>query len=266
MDIAELRDISELKIQLESHPLYAAVRTLDDLRCFMQHHAYPVWDFMSLLKFLQREIAPAQSPWLPAKNPDTMAMQRFINEIVLAEESDEGLPDADGKPTYVSHFELYLGAMEEVGADTRPVRAFVKAVRKQGIAAALQRKDIPEPARHFMQTTFDLLASGKPHVVAAAFALGREQIIPSMFRALLADMQISKEQAPLFHYYLERHVHLDDEFHGPLSLKLLEQVCCSTDKKRCSTAKAARRAIKARIALWDGVLAALPPPSKKRSQ
>ncbi len=266
MDIAELRDIAELKAQLETHPLYARVRTLDDLRGFMQHHAYAVWDFMSLLKFLQREIAPAHTPWLPAKNPDSMAMQRFINEIVLAEESDEGLPDADGKPTYISHFELYLGAMEEVGANTRPVRAFVRAVKKHGIETALLRKDIPEPARRFMHTTFDLLASGKPHVVAAAFALGREQIIPSMFRALLADMQISKEQAPLFHYYLERHVHLDDEFHGPLSLKLLEQVCCSTRKKRCGTEKAARRAIRARIALWDGVLSALPASPKKRSQ
>ncbi|MDP2144800.1 MAG: DUF3050 domain-containing protein [Gallionella sp.] len=266
MEISELRGIPELKARLDSHPLYTSVRTLAELRCFMEHHVFPVWDFMSLLKYLQGEIAPAGAPWMPASKPETALLQRFVNEIVLAEESDEGLPDADGNPTFVSHFALYLGAMEEVGADTRPVRAFIKAVKKHGIAAALKRDDIPEPARRFMKTTFGFLATDKPHVVAAAFALGREQVIPGMFRALLADIGIGKKKAPLFHYYLERHIHLDDEFHGPLSLKLLEQLCSDSDKKLRSAEKTARLAIEARIALWDGVHAALPTQSKKRSK
>ncbi|MFA6015276.1 MAG: DUF3050 domain-containing protein [Gallionellaceae bacterium] len=266
MEISELRGIPGLKTKLDSHPLYTSVRTLAELRCFMEHHVFPVWDFMSLLKYLQGEIAPACAPWMPASKPETALLQRFVNEIVLAEESDEGLPDADGNPTFVSHFALYLGAMEEVGADTRPVRAFIKAVKKHGIAAALKRDDIPEPARRFMKTTFGFLATDKPHVVAAAFALGREQVIPGMFRALLANIGISKKKAPLFHYYLERHIHLDDELHGPLSLKLLDQLCGDSDKKLRGAEKAARQAIEARIKLWDGVHAALPIQSKKRSK
>jgi hypothetical protein len=264
MNIADFSNIPELKTRLDQHPLYGSVRTLDDLRCFMEHHVFPVWDFMSLLKYLQGAVAPAGVPWLPTGNAQATSAQRFINEIVVGEETDEGLPDAQGQPTFVSHFDLYLGAMDEVGADTRPVRAFLKAVKKQGVAAALKNADIPEPSRRFMATTFGFLATNKPHVVAAAFALGREQVIPGMFRALLADMGISKKKAPLFHYYLERHVHLDDEFHGPLSLRLLGQLCGDSAKKRHAAEKTAHQAIEARITLWDGVRTQLPSVAQKR--
>ena len=266
MKISDFSGVPELKTKLDSHPLYTSVRTIDDLRCFMEHHVYSVWDFMSLLKFLQREVAPDSVPWLPTGNADVTSAQRFINEIVLGEETDEGLPDAKGKPTFVSHFDLYIGAMEEVGADTRPVRAFLKSVQKNGIEKALKRTKIPEPSHRFMTTTFDFIATGKPHIVAAAFALGREQVIPGMFRALLAGMGISKKKAPLFHYYLERHIHLDDEFHGPLSLRLLNQLCGDSTTKQRAAAKAGRQAIEARIALWDGVRAVIPTTSKTRGK
>lgn len=264
MNIFDFSGVPELKTRLDQHPLYATVRTLGDLRCFMEHHVFPVWDFMSLLKHLQGAVAPASVPWLPTGSAVATSAQRFINEIVLGEETDEGLPDAQGNPTFVSHFDLYIGAMEEVGADTRPVRAFLKAVNKHGVAAALKSADIPEPSRRFMATTFGFLATNKTHVVAAAFALGREQVIPGMFRALLADMGINKKSAPLFHYYLERHIHLDDEFHGPLSLRLLGQLCGDSTKKRRAAEKAARQAIEARITLWDGVCAGLPSSASKK--
>lgn len=253
-------DMAGLQHRLDHHPLYASVRTLDDLRCFMEHHVFPAWDFMSLLKYLQSHVAPAGAPWLPGQDPRT---QRFINEIVLGEESDVGLPDGSGTPVFISHFNLYLGAMEEIGADTRPVRSFLKAVKKRGVASALKRAEMPEPSRRFVATTFKFLDTGKPHVVAAAFALGREQVIPGMFRSLLAKTGISKTKAPLFHYYLERHIHLDDELHGPLSLSLLRQLCGDSSRKRQAAAKAAQQAVTARIMLWDGVRAALPSLSRR---
>lgn len=266
MKISDFSGVSELKQQLDHHPVYASVRTMDELRRFMEHHVYSVWDFMSLLKYLQRGVAPANVPWLPTGNTTVTSAQRFINEIVLGEETDEGLPDAMGNPTFISHFDLYIGAMEEVGADTRPVLAFLKLVQKKGIEKALKSAKIPEPSRQFMQATFGFIATGKTHVVAAAFALGREQVIPGMFRALLADMSISKKKAPLFYYYLERHIHLDDEFHGPLSIKLLGHLCGDSAAKQRAAAKAGRAAIEARIAFWDGACTALASTSKKRSK
>ncbi len=264
MSLTDPPFLPELRTRLDRHPLYASVRTMEDLRCFMEHHVYAVWDFMSLVKFLQGAVAPVSVPWLPTGNVRSTLVQRFINEIVLGEETDEGLPDAKGNPTFISHFDLYLGAMEEVGADTRPVRAFLQAVKKKGLPAALSKSDIPEPSRRFMATTFGLLDTQKAHLVGAAFAMGREQVIPGMFRSLLADMGISKKRAPLFHYYLERHIHLDDELHGPLSLQLLTQLCGDSAGKKKAAGKVARQAIEARITFWDGVRSSLPPASKKR--
>jgi hypothetical protein len=264
MNLSDYSFEPELRTRLDRHPLYASVRTLADLRCFMEHHVYAVWDFMSLLKFLQGAVAPVSVPWLPTGSAQSTLAQRFINEIVLGEETDEGLPDSAKNPSFISHFDLYLGAMEEVGADTRPVRAFLKAVKKKGLTAALLKSDIPEPSRRFMATTFGFLDTEKAHLVGAAFALGREQVIPGMFRSLLSDMGISKKKAPLFHYYLERHIHLDDESHGPLSLKLLAQLCGNSASKHKAAGKAARQAVEARITFWNGVRASLPSASKMK--
>jgi len=262
MKLTKFTGVPALKKQLDKHPVYGTVRNIEDLRRFMEHHVYSVWDFMSLLKYLQRDLAATNVPWMPTSDATVTSAQRFINEIVLGEETDDGLPDAKGNATFVSHFDLYVGAMEEVGADTAPVKAFLKSVQKNGIEKALKTAKIPEPAREFMQTTFGFIDSGKTHVVAAAFALGREQVIPGMFRALLADMNISKRKAPLFYYYLERHIHLDDELHGPLSLRLLAHLCKGSDTKLRAASKAGREAIEARIAFWDGVREALPSSNK----
>jgi hypothetical protein len=94
--------------------------------------------------------------------------------------------------------------------------------------------------------------------VAAALALGREHVIPSMFRAFLARMAVSEHEAPTFHHYLKRHIHLDEDFHAPLSIRLLEGLCAGDAVRLAEAEAAATAAIEARIRFWDGVLAALP--------
>lgn len=250
----DLSYVAALRERLDRHPLYASLRTLEDVRDFMMHHVYSVWDFMSLLKYLQHRLAPASFPWAPIGSP---TVRRFINEIILEEESDEGLPGANGGRTYASHFELYCEAMREIGADVDVPIGFVAAVQCAGLDAALARSSVPAPAQRFMRTTFGFIATDKPHVVAAAFALGREQVIPEMFRALLKEMQIGARQAPAFHYYLERHIHLDQDHHGPLSLLMLNELCEGDPAKLAEAKEAAVRAISARLELWDGVHRAL---------
>jgi len=246
--------IARLHEPLNQHPLYAAVQTIEDLRIFMAHHVYSVWDFMSLLKALQQQIAPATQPWKPRGSP---AVRFFINQIVLGEESDEGLPDAHGNPTYASHFELYCEAMREIGADPEPAIRCAEVAADQGIEAALRRPQTPPAALEFMRTTFGFIATAKPHVIGAAFAIGREHIIPDMFRALLTRMNITPAQAPSFHYYLDRHIHLDEGFHAPLSLKMVNELIGSDASKQAEAEAAAIAAVEARIRFWDGTLAAL---------
>ena len=244
--------IESLRVKLEAHPIYASVRTLDDLRVFMQHHVYSVWDFMSLIKFLQNEVAPARWPWTPRGDA---SVQRFINELVLEEETDVALPGQEG---FTSHFVLYLAAMREIGADADSPARFVDIAGVRGIEAALASGLAPTPSARFTRTTFDFIAAAKPHEVAAALALGREHVIPSMFRAFLSRMAVTEAEAPSFHYYLKRHVHLDEDFHAPLSLRLLSALCEGSAGKWREAEAAAGRAVDARIAFWDGVLAALP--------
>jgi hypothetical protein len=255
MTVFPLENVKKLRKELATHPVYSAVEDMDDLMIFMQHHVFSVWDFMSLVKYLQNQIAPAKSPWLPFGDAH---VQRFINDIVLEEESDEGIPLEDGTPTYTSHFNLYAQAMEEVKENSSlMIREFVGRVATTSLKTAMSTVQIPSPAKEFMQTTFDFIHSDKPHVIAAAFALGREHIIPEMFRALLEKMKIPREQAEVFHYYLDRHIELDGDHHGPMSLRMLELLCEGNKTKIEEAEAAALEAIKARIRFWDGVLSAI---------
>lgn len=261
MSLFEPEFVASLRTRLDGHAIYGAVRTLDDLRVFMAHHVHSVWDFMSLIKYLQHTVAPARWPWTPGADP---SVQRFINELVLEEETDAAGPGAPGR--FSSHFQLYLGAMREIGADAdRPAR-FVEIAGRDGIEAALASGLAPEPSARFNRVTFAYLDAARPHAVAAALALGREHVIPPMFRAFLERMAVNEEQAPVFHYYLRRHIHLDEDFHAPLSLRLLDSLCGGDLIKAAEAREAAIRAVEARIEFWDGVLAALPSQTKQASQ
>ena len=248
-----LSAIKPLQYRLEEHPVYAKVQDLQGLRTFMQHHVFSVWDFMSLLKALQRELAPADTPWLPRR---FASAQRFINEIVVEEESDEA-PASSGKVRYLSHFEMYVESMEEVAADTVGISRFLDRVRVDGVHAALETDIAPAAACDFMRATFETVQKGKLHEVAAAFALGREHVVPRMFRSLLAGMNIDSEQAPTFHYYLSRHVDLDELEHGPMAMRMLDVLCEGDSTREIEALSAAQKALEARLKFWDSVQKAL---------
>lgn len=248
-----LEHILPLQAELERHPIYESLSSIEDLRVFMQHHVFSVWDFMSLVKYLQRHIAPIQVPWMPEGDP---ALRYFINQLVAGEESDTS-PGADGKIHYSSHFEYYCSAMNQIGADGEMPKRFLALAREKGVEVALCSDLVPLPARCFSETTFGLIREDKAHEVAAALAFGRERVIPDMFRRFLRETHVSEAQAPAFHYYLKRHIHLDEDFHGPLSLQMLESLCADDPAKNEEAETAAEEAICARIRFWDGVLEAI---------
>jgi len=252
--------IAGLRQRLDTHPIYSALRTLDDLRVFMAHHVHSVWDFMSLIKYLQHRVAPARWPWMPGSDA---SVQRFINELVLEEETDIAGPGSPGE--FSSHFQLYLAAMREVGADADIPARFAGIAGREGIEAALSSGLAPAPAARFNRVTFSFISGDRPHEVAAALALGREHIIPAMFRAFLGNMAIDAAQAPVFHFYLHRHIHLDEDFHAPLSLRLLDALCAGEPGRIDEARAAGIRAVEARIEFWDGVLATLPSQQKEPS-
>lgn len=239
--------IHRVRAPLDQHPVYQAINSVETLRCFMEHHIYSVWDFMSLIKYLQGAIAPTTYPWAPRGDG---SVRRFINELVLEEESDQ--TNVEGE--FSSHYELYQRAMAEIGADTQVSSRFVAVAAKEGIGDALALPDIPEPSREFTRTTFGFINNNQPHQVAAALALGREHIIPAMFRQFLRQMGIKEQDAPIFYFYLNRHIHLDEDFHAPLSLRLLNSLCGDDEGKTIEAIEAAQAAVAARTQFWDGVL------------
>ncbi len=235
--------------RLYAHPLLrtGSIRTPAALRLFMEHHVFAVFDFMSLAKSLQHILAPSGWYWVPTAwtiHPAT----RFINEIILGEESD-----SDGRGGYCSHFDLYLNAMRDVGADTRPVLDFVSAMSERGPHFALDNTHVPPAAEAFMRQTFDLIESRVPHRIAAAFAYGREHLIPEMFRRIVAQLELQGTEVDRFRFYLERHVELDQGEHGPMAYRLVEALCDGSAARSAEAADAARASIKSRIQLWDRV-------------
>ena len=245
--------LAPIRQQLVRHGVYRALHSLDDLRGFMQHHVFAVWDFMSLLKALQRELTCVTLPWVPRGNPAT---RRLINEIVLEEETDV---DPEGRPA--SHFELYLRAMDECGADTAPARRLLAALADGApVADALTAAQVPDSVRAFVLGTFEIINSGQPHAVAAAFTFGREDVIPDMFRHLIDDLrQRFPGQLDTLTYYLDRHIQLDEEVHTPLAQQMVRELCGDNPARWQQAAAVAARCMGARVALWDGIAASLRP-------
>ena len=253
MAAPNLEHIRPLQERLNAHPIYGAIRTLPDLRVFMSHHVFSVWDFMSLVKYLQRHIAPVQVPWMPSGGSEPCATSStswyWRKSPIPPREPTESLATEAISSTTCE-------AMGEVGADAQLPRRFLALVAEREWMPPSTRTG-PLPARYFTETTFCFIREDKPHLVAAALAVGRERVIPGMFRQFLERMNLGQSEAPAFHYYLSRHVHLDEDFHGPLSLALL-QALCGDDPGRIEEAEtAAEEAICARIRFWDGVLDAV---------
>lgn len=218
------------------------------MQLFMQHHVYAVWDFMSLLKTLQRELTCVSVPWFPNGDADTRFL---INEIVVGEESDE---DMEGKRT--SHFELYMEAMRQSGADTQEINLFLKTLRESGdVEKAFEAAGTPLEARSFVNFTFGIVREAKPHVVAAVFSFGREDLIPGMFISLISDLERNfPERLSAFRYYLERHVEIDGGHHGTLAMKMVSTLCGDDEAKWKEATAAVEECLRKRMELWDAVL------------
>jgi DUF3050 family protein len=229
--------------ELAAHALYRELETREDLRRFMESHVFAVWDFMSLLKRLQQALTCVTVPWVPPLSP---RVTRFVNQAVLNEESG-----IDSTGTYASHFQVYHRAMRDIGADTTHIDAVIASVEQgSGFRAELT----PEPARSFVLNTFRLLERGKIHEIAAAFAFGREDIVPEPFRALIESLDAA--QPGLYqhvHYYLDGHIGGSEPEHTPVALTMLHDLCGDDAEKWRDAAVAVDSAVAARLSLWDGI-------------
>jgi hypothetical protein len=242
-----------IRNKMVNHELWSVISTREHVQAFTEVHAFAVWDFMTLLKALQRGLTCIDIDWRPPRLPQ---IARFINEIVLDEE-------ADVVPQFahpISHAELYLQAMREVGADTTALLLFFETLRHGGtVEEALMSPGVPDPSRAFIRTTRQILASQSLPAIAAAFAFGREQVIPGMFHEAVRNLEAnsSANEFSVLMAYLERHIEVDGDSHGPLARKMVAVLCGQEDSAWEAAEEAASQAMQARIRLWDGALEAV---------
>lgn len=245
--------IGPARDRLIAHPIYKAVQSPEALRTFMEFHVYAVWDFMSLLKSLQQGLTCVDVPWVPRGSADT---RYLINEIVIGEESD-----VDEQGRRISHYELYLQAMQQAGASTAAIQALVEALSSGIPLREALSAYVPRPAvRNFLDFTFDTITSGEIFRIASVFTFGREDLIPDMFLPLVQELAKNTPGAfQIFRYYLERHIEVDGDHHSHLAMAMLEELCGDDDVKWAAAADAAIAALESRIELWDAVVAAIHP-------
>lgn len=232
--------------KLFNHPLVKSIKSIDDCKVFMEHHIFAVWDFMSLTKRVQEIFASTITPWQIPPNP---LYTRFINEIILAEESDYL---NDGR--VMSHCQMYLEAMNEIGASTSNFMNFTQALNEHDFHSYEVKQFVPDSAYEFITNTFSVVNSKNPHVVMAGFCYGRENIIPSLFLSILKRIGITNSQAPIFYEYLNKHIELDGDLHGPMAIEML-RFCCNGVRKKHLEAEATQLfSIESRIRFWNGIL------------
>ena len=243
--------LEPLRNQLKSHPLYSTLSSIDDVATFMEKHVFAVWDFMSLLKSLQNHLTNVNTPWTPKGKGPTA---RFINEIVMAEESD-----VNELGLAMSHYEMYIDAMIQVGADTSNINLFIKAIEKgDNLEDASKKIKLDAPILEFIKFTMDIVNSDKPHSIASAFTFGREDVIPDMFLEIIEQSKTNDDKTySKLLYYLNRHIELDGDEHGPISLKMVEELCGNDNLKWEDVLETATEALKMRLKLWDHITACI---------
>ena len=241
------KKLNDLRHKITAHPLFENKLERRDICKFMESHIFAVWGFMSILKSLQKMITPNNLPWIPNENTKN-GLVNFVNEIILCEESDfiEGIG-------FISHFEIYLLAMKNMGAKTDQLDKLTSIIADKGYNEKyLDDVDTSDEVKSFLKYDLDVSLNGTLPEIVGAFTLGREKVIPNMFSYILPAIKETSTSTHLI-TYLERHIDIDGDRHGPLSMKLLNASC---DRKQLSLAYAtAIKSLELRLLVWDKVFA-----------
>ena len=240
-------ELAPLRKQLVNHDLYKNLKSITDIKIFMEQHVFAVWDFMSLVKKLQIDLTNTKIPWTPSSSP---IAGRLINEIVWGEETDINKNNIP-----MSHFEMYIDSMLSIGANTKLIDGFINDINKGSVVDdALKPLNISMEVKEFVNFSFAIIKQNKTHEIAAVFTFGREDLLPDLFVKLLEQLQ--KEHSNSLDdiiYYFKRHIELDGDEHGPMALNMISELCGNDKLKWNEVILASKKALQMRINLWDSI-------------
>ena len=239
--------VKPIREKLAANKIYQAIKEIDDLQIFMEHYVFAVWDFMSLLKAMQIEHTCVSIPWNPSGNA---VVRRYINDLVLGLESAQ-LPNG----SVGSHFELYVKAMEQWGANTAPINEFIRRTTiGESVEKALSDSDVPPASQRFVANTWHTIINAEPHQIAASFLFGRESIIPDSFINMIEQInEGNNKEDDILVGYLKLNNQEEQDIRKPVADLLLTELC-GNDEKKWEEAKAAVvNALEHRIEFWNSI-------------
>ena len=172
----------------------------------------------------------------------------------MEEESDR----TEDQQHYLSHFELYLTAMKQIGANRQPIQTFLSLLRTGcDVTKALYELKLPLSVQQFVTTTFSFFPD-EIHILAAVFVYGREAMTTSLFAPLIQRLRQTlsiedQSRVSTLQYYLKRHIELDHSDHFPKALQMLNRLAGNDPQKWKEIAVAAQQALEARLDFLAGI-------------
>ena len=244
--LADIEPIKTNRLSLERHRVFDQLITNEDLQLFMSWHVFSVWSHMSIIKRLQLEFTCTCLPWTPYRSAKAAYL---INKIVSENEST-----ALTNNTYLSQFELYLCAMEEIGANTFSIRTFVDLIAaNMPLQDALKISNASPAIDEFVLTNTHIAISGSVEEVLGCMIYADEYISPKSFMRSSAGSALSRFDEEKFSLYLKMCCSTDPHRrHSDITNLLIEQT--NGNESRLKTClDAALGAIKRQANLWDAL-------------
>ena len=122
---------------------------------------------------------------------------------------------------------------------------------------ALVAASASQSIRHFVNRMINTVTNGSLYRVPGSFFHGREPIIPRMSEGLLRERHIDEDEAPVFVYYLKRHIELDGDNHGPAAKTIIKHVTQNRPNELRQLYLAALDAMNDRIGFLDDLILAM---------
>lgn len=227
---------------LERHKIYKLLNNQTSLANFMERHVVCVWVYHSLLRSLYQDIVSQLTDLNGDRSKECL---RLITEIVL-EEVVEDLGDGQ----YQSHLELYVEAMEDLGANITPILTFFDMLEKgYTTKRSLELANFPIEAVRYAKTILPLLKE-PPYKKAAALFYEGEPFIPDSFLTQV-EVLLPKVPVNLLLDYFEGHIEGLKRPGFSATGRLVEIFCASDKRYELQAEKIAEKVMKSRLELWN---------------
>ena len=247
--------IAPFNSKLINHKIYGQISDMRKTKIFMESHVFSVWEYLTMLKALQRELATRDISFLHENVPD---LPYLINQIVLNEEIEE-----ESRGEYLSAmglYQLYINSMDEIGADSNPIKYFVDCIKvnknwNNTIRDTITRFDnIPIQTYEYLNYNLKMIELSEIHELAGIFFFGREDINSKFILLIKSNIEHEKSLSNLKNI-IKRHVDDDSKNKNPILGEYINNILCKDDDKKWKKVEiSVIEAIKKRIELWDGML------------